>query len=524
MASRPLVMRVHFYLPDGQGRKSLQSAAHHAAYIVDPEKHELLVGRDAAAHHEAAAHHVAYASGAEGHEGVIAAFGHPPDPHAAERDILRARGPVWRVIVSMPEEDAAAMGGALFTRAGWEAATRPMVERITKELHLDPAKVRWFAAAHRDQAGGEHNPHVHLLLWEAGAPTRRVGQWTDRERRAVRQAWTQILYAPEWAALGQTKTQARQALRERLQVLVGGQDPEARQGDLQALADRLAALGRQLPAHGRLAYAYQPPAVKEAVTGLARWVLDHDPALRAARDRFLTAHEAIARAYQQDPTPARAQAEQDLLQRMAGPLLRAAAQAGAPEREAARRAAWQAERAALDWQDPALREAVRRVRAGADPVAVARATAYGPWGEARQRALLGPLRLPADREPPRPGAWTPWRGSVWDRTRPPGPLAFPFPPSSPRDPDPARHRWEREVRREAGFLRAEARRAERAGARAARAQARQAAFALRQALRRLLDTGERAAKRAAWLAEEEAWRRQQAERALAANAGGLYLG
>jgi len=123
MATRPLVMRVHFYLPEGQGRRSLKSAAHHASYIVDAKKHELLVDRDPAAHH------LAYVSGERGHEGVIAAFGHPslPDAKAAERAILRARGPVWRVIVSVPEEDALAMGGALTTRAGWEGATRQMV-------------------------------------------------------------------------------------------------------------------------------------------------------------------------------------------------------------------------------------------------------------------------------------------------------------------------------------------------------------------------------------------------------------
>ena len=247
MPQKPFVMRVHFYLPGGEGLKSLGSAAHHVEYMGSREKNELLVdspkdrtpNRDTL---QSAAIHAQYAGEREGSLGY---FGNMADrPHEAQKSILKAQGPVWRVIASVGEQDTLNMGGALVTKAGWEQATQPIVAKMITELGLDPQKVQWIAAVHRHQHH-ERNPHVHLLLWEQGEPSRKTGEWTKQELRAIKQAAVSQLYQPERAQLGQAKTTVRAEIRETVQTLVTRGNTQ--QGFQQALSQRLQALATSRP-------------------------------------------------------------------------------------------------------------------------------------------------------------------------------------------------------------------------------------------------------------------------------------
>ena len=332
MPQKPFVMRVHFYLPGGESLHSLQSGAHHVAYMGSREKDELLVD-DTRTSLESAAAHAQYAGEREGSLGY---FGPMADrPHEAQKSILKAQGPVWRVIASVGEDDALAMGGALVTKAGWDKASQPVVAKMITELGLDPAKVQWIAAVHRHQHH-EANPHVHLLLWEQGEPSRKTGEWTKQELRAIKQAAVSQLYQPERAQLGQAKTTVRAEIRETVQTLVTRGNTQ--QGFQQALSQRLQALGQMLPGKGRLAYAYMPEPVKAQVQDTIRWLWTNDPALKAQHDRYLWAAEQMTTFYwhvdedqsQNKPgrevaiAKARQNAERDLIQRLAGSVLKAA--------------------------------------------------------------------------------------------------------------------------------------------------------------------------------------------------------
>lgn len=340
MPQQPFILRLHFYTAKGQGLKGLDSAAHHVEYMGSCEKDELLVEDRTSL--DSAALHVQYAGERAGSLGY---FGSLADrPQAAQKSILQAQGPVWRVIASVGESDAMAMGGALLTKAGWDTATQPVVTQMIHELGLDPAKVQWIAAVHRHQHH-ENNPHVHLLLWEAGTPSRKKGQWTDQERRAIRRDFMAALYAPEREAIGQEKTSARQEARALIQSQLDALKAAGNrtQGFARDLTQKLTALGQHLPHHGRLAYAYMPPEIKQEVNHLIRWLWDHDPALQAAHDRYMAQAEAMGTFYwHRDPTKTpnpgkrqealarvRANAEADLMKRCAGPVLKAARQADA---------------------------------------------------------------------------------------------------------------------------------------------------------------------------------------------------
>ena len=344
MPQEPMILRAHFYHAKGRGKHSLQSGAHHADYMADPEKDELLV--DDRTTLESAVVHAKYA---DEREGSMGSFGSVSQSEARHQ-IRAAQGPVWRLIVSVGEADALAMGNGLTTKAGWETATRDVLPDLIRSMGLDPSKVQWNAAAHRRQHHGENNPHIHLLVWERGTPSRRTGALTPDAIAKVRRAFAQVLYRPELERVSAAKTQARAEAKATTQTLLrvihGGQREgiDLEQGFMKAMTTRLQALGEHLPAKGRLAYGYMPAEVKTEVLALARWLTDEHDGLRRVKGQFLDAATTYAGVHWSPPddtewggpeqakkrqaalTQARAKAARDLYERLAGSLLYAATQ------------------------------------------------------------------------------------------------------------------------------------------------------------------------------------------------------
>ena len=406
MPSEPMILQAHFYHAKGRGKHSLQSGAHHADYMADPEKDELLV--DDRTTLESAAIHAKYADERDGSMGSFGTVG----TKEAVREIGRhTQAPVWRFIVSVGEADALAMGNGLTTKAGWERATREAMPGVIRAMGLDPAKVAWDAAAHRQQAQGERNPHIHLLLWEKGSPTRRTGKLQLEEIAKVRRAFASVLYRPELERVGQAKAQARTASKSLTQAILNKSagPMELEQRFVNELTDRLTTLGESIPAKGRLAYKYLPPTAKTEVMDLAHWLSDTHPALKDAKTAFLDAAATYASVHwsplgdtewggaeqakkrQQALDQARAKADQDFHQRLVPDILKAAVRhrpgtpdlepgeafadrqaehAVAPEIRHALNAAW-----AQESVQTALRQAVRTIRANPDSRGTAIATA-----------------------------------------------------------------------------------------------------------------------------------------------------
>ena len=345
MPRQPLILRVHFYHAGGSRTQSLASAAQHLTYMGSVDKPELLVqAEDSRTSLASAARHARYAGERAGSLGYCGNV----DADTAADHIPQVSGPVWRVILSVGEADALAMGGGLTTQAGWNAAAQKAVPAMVRRLGLHPGRVEWIAAAHRYQTH-EHNPHLHLLFWETGTPQRLTMAWTASELHDVRRVWAAELYAPELAVLGAAKTAARQTAVETVKQLVGPLQGTARgsslaQGFLQELSERLDHLGTQLPGHGRLAYAYMPADIQQAVRDLAQWLITHDDSLRAAfahyvdqAEQFGMVHAALpgttdwggpdhAAARAVTAQTVRDRAARDLLERLAAPILRAASQ------------------------------------------------------------------------------------------------------------------------------------------------------------------------------------------------------
>lgn len=135
MALRPLYMGLHFYLSQGTASLSHVGAVAHARYMVSPKKEELVrAASDPSIH----ARYMAERPGSAG------MFGADPDhePNLSEvvETIHHHQGPVWRLIVSVTEEDARALAelstDSLLQRASWEQACRLVMPQIAEELGL----------------------------------------------------------------------------------------------------------------------------------------------------------------------------------------------------------------------------------------------------------------------------------------------------------------------------------------------------------------------------------------------------
>ncbi len=321
MALRPLYMGLHFYLPQSTASTGHVAAVAHARYMVSPKKEELVRASDPIIH----ARYMAERPGSAG------LFGPNPDqePNLSEvvETIHHHQGPVWRLIVSVTEEDARALAelstDSLLQRASWEQACRMVMPQIAEELGL--AGLNWAAAMHRK----EGHPHIHLLFWEP-VPHRERGQVSTGERRQMRQFWMRELYRPVREPLQTEKHQVRESLREAVKGLGAwplGHPVMLSARDRRELAERLMTLAGHLPDRGRLALAYMPYSVKQDVRHTAAWMLDTIPEFRALTVRYEDLAEEMA-LHQSDMSgshqEARTHARRDLVDRVSPLLLRTA--------------------------------------------------------------------------------------------------------------------------------------------------------------------------------------------------------
>ena len=325
MALRPLYMGLHFYLPRGSASSSHVGAVAHARYMVSPKKEELVRSSDPGIH----ARYMAERPGSSG------MFGPDPEQEPALSqmvDIIQHhQGPVWRLIVSVTEEDARVLAehssDSLLQRSSWEQACRLVMPQIGAELGL--AGLDWAAAMHRK----EGHPHIHLLFWES-RPRRAIGQVSTGERRQMRRLWMRELYRPIRGPLQAEKHQLRETLRNAVKGLgersLGfGDAVMLSPADRRDLADRLMTVAPHLPEQGRLALAYMPAAVKQEVRQTALWMLYTIPEFRDLAMRYQDLAQELAQ-HQSDSqashASARAHALEDLVDRISPILLRQAAE------------------------------------------------------------------------------------------------------------------------------------------------------------------------------------------------------
>lgn len=317
--------------------------------------------------------------------------GHVPDADAVRAEVRATTGPTWRLVISLREDDAKALGYT--DLAAWQELTRRYMTRFASALGVERGNLRWVAA-HHPEAG---HPHVHALVWlregtrdhvltprelrqarrsmarEAFQPLRadaealrtaardqaidlaRAAVWRARESARGPETESQAARRLARDAERVAETEKRRAEREaretptqrRARVTVQAHDPEDgslaprfRIPEIDALGKRIQALAERMPGSGRAALAFMPPDVRDEARSIARWVMDR-PELSQTLQHWTQATRDLAAVYSRQPGAGREPLQRgmdDLRDRIAQSVVQAAADLNFEAARAAQRA------------------------------------------------------------------------------------------------------------------------------------------------------------------------------------------
>lgn len=331
----PFILKTSFYLPNekNQGRNSA-----HVKYIgtrpgvslEETKGFEELQEPDAA-------HHAKYAGERPGSHGLFTkASSEPLVLTEVQKELKAHEGVVWRMILSLKEEDAVKFG---FTeKRSWENMLRATVPEAAKKMGVSESNLKWIAAFHEEKG----HPHVHLMMWEKN-PVRQKGVLSKGEHRDVKNVFMREIYAEERKELNLIKTAERDFIREfardtvvdAVKIIKGlqasnygltGIAPRLHEHDIEKLQKSLYTLSQNLPTTGRMAYAYMPSDIKREVDHISQWLI-YRPQFKSSLDKYLSSTESLTRFHTHDSEKiqqARYNAIADIQKRVAQVILKGA--------------------------------------------------------------------------------------------------------------------------------------------------------------------------------------------------------
>lgn len=210
------------------------------------------------------------------------------------------KSPAIKIIVSLREEDAAAM--SISSKSQWETLIRKTMPQVGNALNIPPSRLGWVSAYHPKKG----HPHAHVLVWDKADKVRHgvYAAVSKKELNNIKRAIAKEVFSGERAVLYETKNSARSdvrqmALEDVAAVLngnqIGGIVKPINQYDVW-LKDALIEIRKSLPGHGRANYAFMPPNVKARIQEVVDRLIK-TPRFSRTVDSYLNAHEAIARNY-----------------------------------------------------------------------------------------------------------------------------------------------------------------------------------------------------------------------------------
>lgn len=358
----PFVWKVKFYSPSGINQS--KNAAH-VRYIgtrpgadlgeIEIKEEEEISDEELPIDPDTAAGHVKYAHERPGSHGLFSAAGNP-DLKAIQKELKEHQGVVWRMVLSLREEDAARLG--MTTRESWENALRASVPEAAEKMGIGISNLRWVAAFHQEKG----HPHVHLIIWEKN-PYRTKGVLSKGERKEMKNVFLRQIYAEERTRLLQEKTALRDIIRdiakgdtEKAVQLVKeiksevqdveldlkasgifkvGIAPKMYDDVIKEYAKQLDHLSRMMPGQGRVALKFMPEDVKHVARKIADSILNQ-PSFKVSLDRYmLSVHEmtSLHTLNSDRINQAKNKAYNDLRDRVANIVLRGAAKINQADRQ-----------------------------------------------------------------------------------------------------------------------------------------------------------------------------------------------
>lgn len=297
---------------------------------------------------DTAAGHIKYAHERPGSHGLFTAREEKPHLKGIQQELQEHQGVVWRVILSLKEEDAKRLD--FDSRQKWEDTLRAAVPDAAQKMGIGESNLRWVAAFHQEKG----HPHVHLVMWEK-QPKRSKGLLSKGERIDVKKAFMKEVYAEERTRLLQEKTAMRDLIRDRAKgdtekaislledvkkhtkdvelehIASGGGRagiaPKAYPEDIKKMVVQLHELSKIMPGKGRAALQYMPEDIKQQARAIADHLI-HQPAFKDSLDRYMKSVEDMTRLHTVHPDAvkkAKEKAYDDLRDRVANVVVRGSA-------------------------------------------------------------------------------------------------------------------------------------------------------------------------------------------------------
>ncbi|MCR3922017.1 MAG: relaxase MobL [Firmicutes bacterium] len=344
-AKAPFVMKIKYYLPtkDNMGKN-----AEHIDYIanrpgadkgeLEPENRSVEVEDD----------YVEYINARPGSHGL---FGESTekemDIDLVQEELRNHNGLVWRMILSLREDDAVRLGYC--NREAWEKVLQSQIKTAAEKMGIERTNLNWCAAFH--EAKG--HPHTHVVFWEKN-PQRTTGRLASDELQGIKKTFAGEIFREERLKVMMEKsamrelvrseakgslTKAKEVVKELKRVadsgstdlkIVFGTSAGSLPPELireKELAQKLYTLSRELPGKGQAAFQFMPQNVKERALEVADYTLSR-PGFEQEVSKYLMAQEQLARTYSSRPEQikaAREKAYQDLQKRVANLVVRGAA-------------------------------------------------------------------------------------------------------------------------------------------------------------------------------------------------------
>lgn len=260
-------------------------------------------------------------------------------------ELEKNKGYVWRLIVSLKEEDAQPLG--YLDKTKWQQLIEKKIPYISKEMGIKFNNIRWVGALHRE----EGHPHVHLMIWE-NTPERLCGAIGKDHLNKIKKAFTDEIFEEERQKLLLDKNISRDlVLEESKKSLINigllAKKLNAEKMDLkklskdiekiklepklyspkeEKLAKMISDLAVILPPKGRKAYAYMPEEVKTKVKEIAQYLLTQ-PDLKLHLDKNLKTAYMGAKLYtekEESLEEVKNKAYEDILRRISQLILQTA--------------------------------------------------------------------------------------------------------------------------------------------------------------------------------------------------------
>lgn len=290
----PLLLKISYY-----DMKIDQSGAKNAVYVnyiatrPGADKGETEIGdKDFQSEVGSNAGYVKYMDERPRSHGLFGQSGETQDLQAVKDELRHHEGIVWRMIISLREEDAVKFG--YIDRQSWENTLRSAFPEAAKAMGIRESNLRWVAAFHAEMG----HPHVHLVCWEKNQE-RQVGLLGRGETKDIKRILLRDIYATERTRLLTEKTAMRDILRsmakdsvsKEIEIIKSIQDsklevealdgkepgvpPKLWDDRQKELTEKLLKLSQIMPGKGRVALAYMPSEVKELARETSDYILSN---------------------------------------------------------------------------------------------------------------------------------------------------------------------------------------------------------------------------------------------------------